>query len=90
MENKRKWMEIKCDYICEDPNDMFWRVDAWETADDWEEGKVIAYIDDLTGRVVYADPDAQWDEYAQEVIKKKQAELRARGFAFSILEEEQS
>lgn len=83
MSKGKKWMEVKCDYICEDPNDMFWRVDAWKTADDWEEGKVIAYIDDLTGRVVYADPDAQWDEYAQAVIKEKQAELRARGFAFS-------
>lgn len=67
-DNKRNWAEIRCDYI--DINDMFWRVDAWETNNDCEEGKVIAYIDDLTGRVLYADPRAIADEYAQEVVSE--------------------
>lgn len=70
-----KWAEIRCDYLCEDPDDMFWRVDAWLTHDDWEEGKVIAYIDDMTGRVVYVDPDARWDEYALNVIAEKTDEI---------------
>ena len=70
------WGEIRCDYLCEDRDDRFWRVDAWKTGDDNEEGKVIAYIDDLTFRVLYIDPVARTDEYAQEVIRDKIEELR--------------
>ena len=68
------WGEIRCDYLCED--DGFWRVDAWKTSDDNEEGKVIAYIDDLTFRVLYVDPRAMTDDYAQEVINDKIANLQ--------------
>ena len=75
MENS-KWSEIRCDYLCEDPDDRFWRVDAWKTFDDWEEGVVIAYVDDLTARVVYADPEAREDEYAQAVISGKVNEIK--------------
>lgn len=70
------WSEIRCDYLCEDRDDRFWRVDAWKTDDDNEEGKVIAYIDDLTLRVLYIDPVARTDEYAQEVIRDRIEELR--------------
>ena len=70
-ENLSRWSEIRCDYI--DETDMFWRVDAWTTSD---EGKVIAYIDDLTGRVIYIDPLARVDSYAQEVIKDKLSKLK--------------
>jgi len=78
----RHWGEVKCDYIDED--DLFWRVDAWKSADDDEEGKVIAYIDDLTGRVIYTDPIARVDEYVQEIIKEKKKEIscREKGVAF--------
>ena len=68
-----KWKEIRCNHL--DENDLFWRVDAWKTENDAEEGEVIAYIDDLTGRVLYADPIARTDELAQEVIKAKVSEL---------------
>ncbi len=78
MSNKSKWSHIKCDYICEDEDDMFWRVDAWRTNDENEEGKVIAYIDDLTGRVVYADPEARFDKVAQAVIKEKVSEIKKK------------
>lgn len=63
-----KWAEIRTDYINE--MDDFLRVDAWKTDDDGEEGKVIAYIDTLSGRVLYVDPAAITDEYAQEEIKE--------------------
>lgn len=76
MDNVSKWKEIKCDYLCEDPDDMFWRVDAWVTDDGNEEGKVIAYVDDLTGRVVYADPDAKFDPFALAVIADKVDEIK--------------
>jgi hypothetical protein len=62
------WAEIRNDYLCED--DKFWRIDAWETGDDSEDGKVIAYVDDLTGRVLYVNPLAIVDDYAQEVIQE--------------------
>lgn len=62
-----KWAEIRCDY-CDD--DGFWSVDAWRTVNNDEMGEVIAYIDSLTGRVIYRDPLARVDEYAQEVIKE--------------------
>lgn len=63
-----KWAEIRTDFV--DENDNFLRVDAWKTDDDGEEGKVIAYIDTLSGRVLYTDPAAITDEYAQEKIKE--------------------
>ena len=69
------WKEIRCSYL--DEADRFWRVDAWETEDDTEPGKVIAYIDDLTRRVLYIDPLARTDSYAQEVISAKLDELKS-------------
>ena len=68
-----RWAEIRCDYM--DEGDRFWSVDAWKTADDNEEGKVIAYIDDITGRVIYIDPVARVDKYAQEVINEQISQL---------------
>ena len=73
-ENESHWAEIRCDYI--DETDMFWRVDAWKSSNDNEEGSVIAYIDSITGRVLYTDPLARVDSYAQEVIKDKLSELK--------------
>lgn len=69
-----KWSEIRCDFINED--DGFWRVDAWLTDDDNEEGEVIAYIsDENPDIVIYHDNEARVDEYAQEIIKFMQKEL---------------
>lgn len=61
---RRIFEEVRCDYMAED--DHFWRVDAWRPAA--EQGEVIAYIDDLTGRVLYACPEARYDSAAQEII----------------------
>lgn len=68
-----KWTEIRCNYM---DDDNFWSVDAWQTSDDNEEGKVIAIIDDCTGRVYYIDPSARIDDYAQEIISEKREEIK--------------
>ena len=66
--DNRHWAEIRADYI--DDTDKFLRIDAWKTGADEEEGKVIAYVDTLSGRVIYVDPIARIDAYAQELIKE--------------------
>lgn len=68
------WKEIVCDYL--DEKDLFWRVDAWTDPEEENNGEVIAYIDDLTGRVLYTDPIARVDEKAQEVIKDKVLQIQ--------------
>lgn len=65
----RQWMEIRCTHLDTETN--FWSVDARKTESDEEEGRVIAYIDDFTGRVIYTEPLARVDSYAQEVIREK-------------------
>jgi len=60
------WGEIRNDFI---DDDGIAHIDAWLTADDNEEGKVIAKVDTFTGTVEYIDPRAETDEYAQEMIK---------------------
>ena len=73
-ESATVWSEIRCDFL--DEEDRFWRVDAWRSPDDDAEGEVIAYIDDITGRVLYTEPLARVDTYAQEIIKEKIADLK--------------
>ena len=70
------YSEIRCDYI--DEEDCFWRVDAWKTDDNDEEGSVIAYVDNITARVLYIDPIARLDPYAQDVINAKLDEIGLR------------
>ena len=74
MKDYRVFEEVRCDYMPED--DKFWRVDAWRPGQ--EQGEVIAYVDDLTGRVLYNCPDARIDVVAQEEIKAKVGEIRNR------------
>lgn len=76
MEDKRHWAEIRCDYL--DETDGFWRVDAWKTDSDAEEGKVIAYIDDKDGRVLYTNPIAIIDPYVAEIIYDRINEIKSR------------
>jgi hypothetical protein len=44
------------------------RIDAWKTADDNEEGSVIAYV--VNAEALYVDEDARFDDYAQEMIQE--------------------
>lgn len=76
MTDKRHWAEIRCDYL--DESDGFWRVDAWKTDSDAEEGKVIAYINDDDGRVLYIDPIAIVDPYVAEIIYDRICEIKSR------------
>ena len=61
-----KWAEIRNNYS----DDEFVYIDAWETDDDNEEGKVIALINIKTKEVGYAVNSARWDDYAQEIINE--------------------
>lgn len=45
-------------------------IDAWETEDSNEEGKVIAKVSIKTAKVEYIDPRAMTDSYAQEMIEE--------------------
>ena len=62
---KRRWHEIRHNYV-DDENVL--HVDAWETDDDNEEGKTIAWICMDTGKVIYGDPVARIDTTVQEII----------------------
>ena len=63
-----KYSEVRSDFFDEEEQKQY--VDAWLTDDDNEEGESIAKIDLATGQVEYLDPDARYDEYAQEVIRE--------------------
>lgn len=64
-----KYGEIRNDYFCDiDETNVY--IDAWFTADDNEEGVVIAKVNYRTKEIEYLDEDARTDEYAQEVIKE--------------------
>lgn len=64
-----KYGEIRNDYYCDiDETNVY--IDAWFTADDNEEGVVIAKINYKTKEIEYLDNDARTDEYAQEVIRE--------------------
>ncbi len=73
MRKEPVWSEIRSEFINEEG---FLCIDAWKTANDEEEGKVIAYIDTLGGRVIYVDPMARIDENAQEIILAKSREYQ--------------
>jgi len=63
---KNIWLQINNEYHDESTNRVL--IDAWETEDDNEQGKVIAEIDQTTGEVFYNDDRAKTDELAQEKI----------------------
>ena len=63
-----KYGEVRADYYDDEEEKQF--IDAWLTANDNEEGMVIAKIDLATKEVEYLDPDARYDSYAQEVISE--------------------
>lgn len=73
MRKEPVWSEIRSEFINEEG---FLCIDAWKTANDEEEGKVIAYVDTLGGRVIYVDPMARIDENAQEIILAKSREYQ--------------
>lgn len=68
---KEHWKEIRHDYVDED---AFCYIDAWE--DEIQQGKTIALVDMLSGRVIYYDPLARVDIMAQSVIKEISGEAQ--------------
>lgn len=60
------WGEIRNDF--EDGDIVY--IDAFLTADDNEEGKVIAKVNVRTKEVEYLDDRARTDSYAQEMINE--------------------
>lgn len=70
MKNKiSEYKEVRCNFLNEE--DGFWRVDAWKTDDDNEEGRTVALIDSTSDRVIYLDPVARYDSRVAEIIKEK-------------------
>lgn len=63
-----KWSEIICDFFDEIENKTY--IIGWFTMDDDEDGEIIAKINIGTKHVEYLDEDAEFDEYAQKVIKE--------------------
>ena len=65
--------EVRCDFF--DEVNGVWYVDGWFTANDNEEGIVVAkiYVRDFT--IVYTDDEYRWDKYVQEVIDNKIMEI---------------
>lgn len=62
---QKKWEEITCDYV---DDDAIRYIDAWEKGEG--QGKTVAWVDTLSGRVIYGCPEARTDAQAQEIIKE--------------------
>jgi len=60
------WGEIRNDFEDGDITS----IDAWLTADDNENGAVIARVNTKTKEVEYVDDRAKTDSYAQELINE--------------------
>lgn len=61
------WSEIRNSYV-DDEN--ICHIDAWESSNDNEEGSIIAYVDMNTAKVIYINPLAIKDNYAQSIINE--------------------
>lgn len=72
---KSRWQEIENNY--HDESDGFYRIDAWRTTNDDEEGKVIAVIDDTSGNVYCIDKLAEIDDFAQKMITERRNAILA-------------
>lgn len=59
------WSEIKNEYV---DDDAICYIDAWKEGE--EQGETIAWVDMLSGRVIYGYPEARIDTQAQEIIKE--------------------
>lgn len=61
-----KYSEVRINHF--DDIESCWCVDAWQTPDDNEEGRVVAKIKD-NGDIVWLDKDAETDPYVREEIE---------------------
>lgn len=67
------WTEIRGTHYDESEKTIC--IDAWETTDENEEGKVIAKVWTDNNTVEYLDPRAETDPYAKAVIRNVLDEL---------------
>lgn len=75
METNEIYREVVCDFFSE--SEKCWCVDAWTDPEQEDNGCVVARIDGESGNVYYMDDAAKVSSLAQEIIKQKQAEVRA-------------
>lgn len=75
MKQNEIYKEVVCDYF--DTYNKCWCVDAWTDPEVEDNGCVVARIDGQSGNVYYMDDAAKDSPLAQEVIRLKQAEVRA-------------
>lgn len=59
------WSEVKCNYV---DDESICYIDAWKEGE--EQGQTIAWVDMLSGRIIYGCPEAHMDILAQEAIAK--------------------
>ena len=67
--------EFKCNEL---DADKFWRIDAWRPDRPDKDAAVVAYIDDLTGRVVYTDPVFKDEPKLAAIINEKVKEIKEK------------
>ena len=66
------WSQINNEY----EHDYELHIDAWESDDENENGKVIAKINTITKEVTYLDERAKSDGYAQTIINESIRDMR--------------
>jgi hypothetical protein len=66
MEKKSIWSEIRNSFSDGD----FVYIDSYLTSDDDEEGRVIAIVNTINGKIEYFDERAKTDSYAIEMINE--------------------
>ena len=70
-----------------DTSQRLWRIDAWETNGAAEEPKAVAYIDDLTARVIYVSDGAKGDRTIEKMIATAKEKIEHNRTAVSIDED---
>lgn len=75
MQTVKDYAEVRNDYF--DETDNFWRIDAWETDDDNEDGKVVAYVH-TSGDAVICEPKARNSALVKEAIKELQQRIKEK------------
>lgn len=79
-ENLSRWCKTA---LTLDTVERLWRIDAWETGGA-EEPKAVAYIDDLTARVIYVSDDAKGDRTIEKMIETAKEKIKRNKTAVSI------
>lgn len=65
---------VRCNY---NDGNGFWTVDAWETSNPNEEGKVVAVIEENTGNVYFIHSVACNSEKVKNAIKERVSKIFA-------------